>query len=237
MSAINQNEKSQSPIILALDTATEACSAAVITPTNRFHEFDVCPQQHSQKALPMVQSVLSKAELQISDIDYLVFGQGPGSFTGVRIACGMIQGLALGTQKPALGISTLAAMAWQATGKKIAVAIDARMGEVYFAAFEKTDSSLIVSHEERVISPAMAAEIATEFQPDSIAGTGWQAYPELSAAIQGKVADVLYPSALAMAELANIDVNLYGNKGTPANKIEPVYLRDKVTWKKLPGKG
>ena len=100
--------------ILAIDTATEACSVALNNGTEQFQEFEICPQQHSQRLLPMVDSVLKQAKMSLSDLDLLAFGRGPGSFTGVRIATGMIQGLALGTGLKVAGVSTLAAMAVEA---------------------------------------------------------------------------------------------------------------------------
>jgi tRNA threonylcarbamoyladenosine biosynthesis protein TsaB len=224
--------------ILALDTATEACSASLAVNEQRFSDLEVCPQQHSQKALPMVESLFEQANAKLKDVDYLVYGQGPGSFTGVRIACGMIQGLSLGTKIPVIGISTLAAMAWQTDGTKVAVAIDARMSEVYYAAFEKQENGLVVVTDECVIPPSEAAELVRQFGPDAIAGTGWAAYPELTASCADLDVEVLYPKAEAMLDLALININNAGDTpiGVPANKVEPVYLRDKVTWKKLPGK-
>ena len=97
--------------ILAIDTATEACSVALQHNGTRITRFEICPQQHSQRLLPMVDEVLKEANITLNDLDLLAFGRGPGSFTGVRIATGMIQGLALGTGLKVAGISTLEAMA------------------------------------------------------------------------------------------------------------------------------
>merc|ERR1712137_1469841 len=97
--------------ILAIDTATEACSVALQHNGTRITRFEICPQQHSQRLLPMVDEVLKETNITLNDLDLLAFGRGPGSFTGVRIATGMIQGLALGTGLKVAGISTLEAMA------------------------------------------------------------------------------------------------------------------------------
>ena len=97
--------------ILAIDTATEACSVALQYNERVITRFEICPQQHSQRLLPMVDDVLKEANVGLSDIELLAFGRGPGRFTGVRIATGMIQGLALGTGLKVAGVSTLEAMA------------------------------------------------------------------------------------------------------------------------------
>ena len=149
--------------LLAIDAATEACSVAVCDGDVIHGQFEVCPQQHSQRLLPMVQQVLAEAELQLSDLELLAFGRGPGSFTGVRIATGMIQGLALGTELPVAGVSTMAAMAQQAYAQQgaeyIAVAIDARMQEVYFAQYQIENGLAKLIGEEAVLPPAQAAEL------------------------------------------------------------------------------
>ena len=117
--------------ILTIDTATEACSVALQFDQTLFTRYEVCPQQHSQKILPMVDAVMKEAGASLTELDGLAFGRGPGSFTGVRIATGIIQGLALGSQLPVAGVSTLAAMAQQVINSgdvsDVAVAIDARL--------------------------------------------------------------------------------------------------------------
>lgn len=225
--------------ILAIDTATEACSVALTDGSRVYSQFEVCPQQHSQKLLPMVDEVLNEAGLSLTDIDCLAFGRGPGSFTGVRIATGMIQGLAFGSQRQVAGVSTLAAMAQQAmqeSGKTTAyVAIDARMGEVYFAAFTLRDGLAEILIDEQVCAPDSAASQLAETDA-VLAGTGWDAYPVLSDYKASQAADVvvLYPNAAAMLPLA--EYLCQQGETVPADDVEPVYLRDKVTWKKLPGR-
>lgn len=224
--------------ILALDTATEACSVALLNQDRTVHNFEVCPQQHSQRLLPMIDELLSTQGLQVSAMDYLCFGQGPGSFTGVRIATGMIQGLALGTQLPVVGVSTLATMAQQAIdehdAQHIAVAIDARMGEVYFAQFRNQQGIAVAIGDEQVLAPEEAAKLILD-DTDYFAGTGWQAYEALkeSSQLQSECS-ILYPNALHMLPLARTAIA--ANQAVAVEQIKPVYLRDKVTWKKLPGR-
>lgn len=224
--------------ILAIDTATEACSAALLTPGGRITRFEVCPQQHSQKLLPMVDAVLREAGIRLTDVQLLAYGRGPGSFTGVRIATGMIQGLALGSGLPVAGISTLQAMAQQVMQASevsyVAVAIDARMGEVYFGLFERVDGMARFIGEEQVCAPADAVVQLADYADFAKAGTGWEAYPELTELLANDSVAVYYPDADAMLELAAAVAD--AGETTDAMGISPVYLRDKVTWKKLPGR-
>ncbi len=230
--------------LLVIDTATEACSVALEVDGKLYHRFEVCPQQHSQRLLPMVDEVLQEAECTVSELDYLGFGRGPGSFTGVRIATGMIQGLALGSGLHVVGVSTLAAMAQQAaethgstqeTG--LVAAIDARMDEVYFGQYQWNPQSACVElvGEEAVLPPAEAKTQLHSERPLIGVGTGWAAYTEALSAPNLKVeGEVLYPDARYMLPLAKQAIAA-GQAGE-IETIEPVYLRDKVTWKKLPGR-
>ena len=235
--------------ILAIDTATEACSVALKYNDTVTTRFEICPQQHSQRLLPMVDEVLKEVQVDLQDIDLLAFGRGPGSFTGVRIATGMIQGLALGTGLKVAGVSTLEAMAYEVSIKTedksalIAVASDARMDEVYFAVYSQSPDGLERRIEEQVCAPEVAVEQLKVLRDNSntvflMAGTGWSAYEKLdqwkSEAGGEALLEVTLPNAQYMLELA---LNAY-EKGeiSDAVNVEPIYLRDKVTWKKLPGR-
>ncbi|MFA0231771.1 tRNA (adenosine(37)-N6)-threonylcarbamoyltransferase complex dimerization subunit type 1 TsaB, partial [Vibrio sp. 10N.261.45.A7] len=125
--------------ILAVDTATENCSVALVIGDQVFARSEEAPRDHTKKILPMVDEVLKEANVALTDLDAIAFGQGPGSFTGVRIGIGIAQGLAFGADLPMIGVSTLAAMA-QGSYRKfgethVATAIDARMSEVYWARY------------------------------------------------------------------------------------------------------
>jgi tRNA threonylcarbamoyladenosine biosynthesis protein TsaB len=225
--------------ILVIDTSTEACSVALEVNQQVFNRFEVCPQQHSQRILPMIDEVLIEADVTLQDLDYLAFGRGPGSFTGVRIATGVLQGLALGTGHKVVGVSTLAAMAQQAFAlhqkKLVSAAIDARMSEVYFGQYQIQQNVMTLIDTEQVISPKEASDILRHSGRKAGVGTGWQAYSELGNLEKiEELADVLYPDALYMLPLAK-DLIAKGY-ATDVEEIQPVYLRDKVTWKKLPGK-
>jgi len=235
--------------ILAIDTATEACSVALQHNGIRITRFEICPQQHSQRLLPMVDEVLKEANITLNDLDLLAFGRGPGSFTGVRIATGMIQGLALGTGLKVAGISTLEAMAVETAAKMndesaiIAVASDARMDEVYFAVYSHTPDGVNRIIDEQVCPPEMALEQLDSMDQEVskkivTAGTGWTAYEKLSEwranTCDESHEDVSLPNAEYMLSLAS-KAQETGDVFDAVN-VEPVYLRDKVTWKKLPGR-
>jgi tRNA threonylcarbamoyladenosine biosynthesis protein TsaB len=239
--------------ILAIDTATEACSVALLNDGNQDSIFEICPQQHSQRILPMIDELLSKHGLKVSDLDGLAYGRGPGSFTGVRIATGIIQGLALGADLRVVEVSTLAAMAQQnymQAGHKISkVLIDARMQEVYFGHYsiENEDGDAIARElqPEAVLSPQEAIAKFAQISDDvklvhnaetvGIAGTGWDAHRDILMAMsESQTVCVLYPSAEFMLPIAKKAFERC--ESISVDDISPIYLRDKVTWKKLPGK-
>ena len=221
--------------LLAIDTATEACSVAVLTDSTAQANFEICPQQHSQRLLPMVDDLLTQAGISLTDLDGLVYGRGPGSFTGVRIATGMIQGLSLGSGLKVAGVSTLAAMAQQAIieskADRVACAIDARMGEVYFAVYENQSGIATLVDQEIVCPPEHAASLLPS--AFTAVGTGWQAYEALTDSLLASTT-ILYPQAEFMLPLGKMLFEQ--GQVSLAENIEPVYLRDKVTWKKLPGR-
>lgn len=220
--------------ILALDAATEACSAALIGPDLALSRFEVAPRRHADLLLPMAEGLLAEAGWSLHDLDALAFGRGPGAFTGLRIASGLIQGLALGAGLPVVGISDLAALAAGARRSagvnRCLVVNDARMQEVYWAAydFDDRDEPRCLG-EEQVAPPAAVVAPAGEWYP---AGNGWVAYPEALAAVHaaasGPVA-ATYPRALDIARLAAPRV-ARGDAGSAAEAV-PVYVRDQVARK------
>jgi tRNA threonylcarbamoyladenosine biosynthesis protein TsaB len=225
--------------ILIIDTATEACSVALEVNQHVHKRFEICPQQHSQRILPMIDEVLKEAKITLQDLEYLAFGRGPGSFTGVRIATGVLQGLALGTGHKVIGISTLAAMAQQAYAQNqsehVCAAIDARMLEVYFGQYQLKQGVMTLMGEERVLSPDEGSLLLSSSKVITGVGTGWLAYPELNVTDKIDVLpDVLYPNAVFMLPIAK--ALIADGQAVTVDDIQPVYLRDKVTWKKLPGR-
>ncbi len=228
--------------ILAVDTATENCSVALMIGDDVISRCEYAPREHTTKILPMVDTVLAEGGLKLGQLDALAFGRGPGSFTGVRIGIGIAQGLAFGADLPMLGISTLAAMA-QGTyrahqSEQVLTAIDARMGEIYWGQYQRqTDGDWRVIDSELVIRPEGLVE---QFSADNgiwlTAGTGWESYAEPLAQlkVQMEKGTVLYPDSQDMVHLAKFA--LARDEAVSAEHASPVYLRDTVTWKKLPGR-
>lgn len=228
--------------ILALDTATEACSAALLHQQQIDARFEIAPRDHTQRILPLVQSLLQAQQLDLTALDALAFGRGPGSFTGVRIGIGIAQGLALGANLPMIGVSSLATMAqgaWRLTGAtRVLAAIDARMGELYWAEYQRDEAGCWHGAEsEAVLKPeAAAARIAALSGEWATVGTGWAAWPELINTPGATLLTtcVTLPAAEDMLPLA-LQAWQQGNTVAVEN-AEPVYLRNEVAWKKLPGR-
>ncbi len=224
--------------ILALDTATEACSAALFDGISLIERYQVAPREHNNLILPMIKSLLAEADWRMQDLEGLAFGAGPGSFTGVRIAAGVIQGLALGLDLRVVGVSTLAALA-EAGMRDLNVdsalaAIDARMGQVYWGAYHKTDQGhVVLSGEEVVIDPSDVPMPSMTFEAG--VGSGWGTYRDVLGERLGQLpAHMLpdrFPRAASIARL--------GFKGfrqgldVAGSQAQPSYLRNEVA--KKPG--
>lgn len=228
--------------ILAIDTATEACSAALWNDGTVSAHFELCPREHTQRILPMVQDILTADDTRLSDLDALAFGRGPGSFTGVRIGIGIAQGLALGAGLPMIGVSTLMTMAqgaWRKTGAtRVLAAIDARMGEVYWAEYQRDASGIWHGEETEAVLKPEAVNVRLK-QLDgqwATVGTGWQAWPDMVLNTQVQLVDgeVTLPAAEDMLPVAC--QLLAQGKTVAVEHAEPIYLRNEVAWKKLPGR-
>jgi len=225
--------------ILIIDTSTEACSAALSLDGQIISRFEVAPRIHTKLILPMIDDLLDQAKLCVNDLNAIAWGRGPGSFTGVRIGSGIMQGLALGSNKPVLPISTLATMAQQAIeqhkAQYVMAAIDARMGEVYWGVFKNTDGLATLVGQEQVIAPERLLEQHFEQSHYCAVGTGWQSYPQLlTLATIEPLEQILYPDAKYMAALAQ--QQWQAGQAIDVEDATPVYLRDTVTWQKLPGR-
>ena len=216
--------------LLALDTATEACSAAVWVDGNVLERYELAPRRHAVLILPMIEALLAEAGLSAGQLDAIAVGRGPGAFTGVRIAMGIAQGIAFAADRPVAPVSTLAALALgaaRATGAvRIAAALDARMGEVYWGLYAVNSYEAELLGEERVCAPeAVAAPSGAWFG----AGSGWAVYAEALAqrlTVSGWRGDC-YPRAGDIARLAAAP----SQRGAwvVAEQALPVYLRDRVT--------
>lgn len=221
--------------LLAIETATEACSAALMIDGKITEKYDLTPNGHSKMILPMIDALLSEADLQPSDLDGLAFGCGPGSFTGVRIATGIIQGIAFALELTVVPVSNLAAVAQDFFDHNVEntafVAMDARMGEIYWAIYQRNAEGYAKLIEKEAVLPAEKIEFP-EVTGVGI-GTGWKDYhPELLSRLSQRVirykVDNL-PRARTIARLGE-----YGFKqgfAVPVEQAMPVYLRDKVAKK------
>lgn len=214
--------------LLALDTATEACSAALLHEGRVYQRAEVIPRLHAQRLLPMIEEIMAEAGIGMSEVDALVFGRGPGAFTGVRIATGMVQGLAFATGKPVIGISNLAALAqraWREQGaEQVCAAIDARMDEVYWGCYRLQNGVMTLTGVETVCAPEQVSP-ARDMDNPTGAGTGWQYAERLAVAVSASWPQML-PDAVDLLSLA-IPAWEAGEILDAAD-AQPVYLRDKV---------
>lgn len=221
--------------LLALDTASALCSAAVLDGDRLLTREVPTPRDHATLLLPMVHGLLAQSGLALTDLDAVAFGRGPGSFTGLRVAASIAQGLALGAGLPVVPVSDLRALALQAAEAlgsparpvRVACCMDARMSEVYAAYFEFAGDGLPADAPERVCAPAALDAPA---QPmDAVIGRGFEAYAEALASLRGPHTLVLAqaePRACDIARLAAWDFAAVG--GRDAAEALPVYLRDDV---------
>lgn len=218
--------------LLAIETATEACSVALIHGQDIIARSEVAPRRHTELVFPMADALLAEAGIGRHALDAIAVGRGPGAFTGVRLGVSLAQGMALALDLPVITISSLAALALEAPEDEdaaILAVIDARMGEIYAACYRRDDSGgLIALDDERVCKPeALVLPQASSWQ---VVGTGWATYATiLSERFTGvlRSADgARYPQAAHVAELAMREFNA-GRAQSPELAL-PVYLRDKV---------
>lgn len=218
--------------LLALDTSTEACSAALLAGGQIRERFVVTPQGHSDLILKMLESLLREAGISLGAVDALAFGQGPGSFTGIRIGVGVAQGIAFAHDLPVVPISSLAALAQACSAKKILAAIDARMGEIYWGGYKRGADNLVqLEGVEQVCAPGAVPLVAgTNWFG---AGTGWGTYSDkLCARLGGRVVGwepECYPRASAIVQLGAAAFSR--GETVMAEQAMPVYLRNKVAQK------
>lgn len=221
--------------LLAVESATDACSAALWLDGDVLERFAVEPRQHSALLLPMLDELLAEAGLGLNQLDGLGFGRGPGSFTGVRIATGVIQGIALAAGLPVAPVSTLAALALQAfdeSGAHWAFAgLDARMDEVYWGVYRRAPSGGVNLWNSESVGPASAVAYPEDTSGVGV-GSAWDQYHAILSARLGDGVSWLpgrQPRAGHVARLAAID--LQRGLGVAAEDALPVYLRDTVVKK------
>lgn len=222
--------------ILSVETSTESCSTALYTEDKVYVRHQIAPQEHSKLVLHMLDELLIEAEVALEDIDLLAFGAGPGSFTGLRIAAGVIQGLSFGINKPVVPVSTLQALAQSVYRRfgytEVFAALDAKMQQIY-CGFYKLDTEEIMQPclPERVVYPSELTELPAEYKTQVWHGVGTGAiayHKELETYMPYNILEttLLYPSALEIAKLAS---KIYLKQGgISAAQVIPVYLRNDV---------
>ena len=217
--------------ILAIETSTEYCSAALWQDGKVSERCELVGQKHSEVLMAMLDALLRDAGVKITQVDGIAFGKGPGSFTGVRIACGVAQGLAFGADVKVVGVCTLEALA-QASGRdKVIAALDARMGELYLAAYEKRNGGWTA-----VIAPCLCrADTAPDVDGDGWfgAGSGFAVNEATLSARYGKQLSgmdaQIVPRAGAVVQIAAVE--FAKDNAVDAALALPLYLRDKVALK------
>lgn len=237
--------------ILALETSTHACSTALLEGNLRnfscIERFEIAPRQHTQMILPMVDSVLDEAGYDIKQVDVLAFGRGPGAFTGVRVATGVVQAISYGADLPVAQISSLAAIAQacyrQEKKEKVLVANDARMDEVYFGAYELNEGFMTLVSQEQVIKPEKLSNYLQKASNSIVldrnwyaVGTGWSVYEKqlqkvlIDAQLEHSIDETLeFPRAKDIGYLAFSEASQ--GKLISSEQVSPVYLRDDVAKK------
>lgn len=210
--------------LLVLDTSTEWCSAALWLDGELVSRRELAEQRHSSLLLPMVDTLLREAGLSLRELDGLAYGVGPGSFTGLRIACAVTQGLAFGADLPVVGVSTLASMAEQCGGERVLTMLDARMAEVYWAAYQREDADW-----QAVIDPQLALPDSVKLPDDNGwagAGNGFALLGTPHGLPLTHLDTTIMPDAAAMAPLA---ARAFARgEAFDAALAAPIYLRDKV---------
>jgi len=219
--------------LLAIETATEACSVALCLGTDLLERSELAPRAHAELLLPWIGELLAEGGVRLADLDALAFSRGPGSFTSLRIGIGVAQGLAWGAGIGVVPVSTLQATAQAVAGENLRaaiVALDARMDEVYCGAFRLDQHGLMQpAGGERVCAPQEVTQM--ESRGWSGVGNGFGRYSVLEA-FAGRLESVhaeAWPQAAAMIPLA-LDW-LARNDPLPAHRAQPVYIRDEVAQK------
>jgi tRNA threonylcarbamoyladenosine biosynthesis protein TsaB len=225
-------------LILALDSSTDACSVALYADGQLSTRSELAAKSHTQLLLPMVDDVLQSSGLKLGDLDAIAFGCGPGSFTGLRICMGVVQGLAFGAQLPVIPVSTLKAMAMgyyranPETELPVLAALDARMDEVYWGLFTRKGDSVASLSDECVMKPELLSEqgIIQSLAGQFIAvGPGWH-YPAMKTLASLTLVVDGQPEAEDMALIAAHVWSVGG--AIDVLDAQPVYLRDTISWQK-----
>lgn len=213
--------------LLALDTSTEFLSLALQLGDKTYVHYQHAGNTSSELILPQIQVLLDTVNIQLSDLNGIAFGAGPGAFTGVRVACGVAQGLGFGANIPVVGVNTLLALAEASGEDKVIACLDARMSEIYHAAYVRKNGGWIEKSATIVCKPEAAPVLAGEWFG---VGSGWAVYGETLSKIYaqnlGQVFCNITPTAEAILQLAK--PTFEAGLAKPASEAAPIYIRNRV---------
>ncbi len=220
--------------ILAIDTTTDLCSAALSKGGQIYSRKVAAPREHAQRLLSLIDGLLLEAEVKLNQLDAVAFGCGPGSFTGIRIATGIAQGLAFGAGVPVIPISTLRAIAWvtaqQFGATQVMTALDARQHEVYWGLYKADKKFLMKRYKEEGVYAPKSVPLPKTLNAWVGSGAGWQAYlgplTEATGNAQAALYEDILPEAEAIVQLALAD--FAQGLAIPAEQAHPTYIRHKV---------
>ena len=227
--------------LIALEASSDACSVALLLDEKVYALHELAPRSHAQRLLPMVQQLLLEHSVSLKDLDAIAFGRGPGSFTGLRIAAGVTQGLAFGTDLPVVAVSTLEALVKgvqrQGVTKGLVLPlIDARMEEVYSALYQFDDShNYKPIAEERVCKPADIPFLESLKKAEKLTLLGSGSNLLFDALNSAGIKHFEYdehalPHAQDLIRIA--EQKLLDGETLSAEQAIPVYLRGASAWKK-----
>ena len=231
--------------ILAIDTATDACSVALYRDGQYTELHEVIPRQHSQRLMPMLQALLPSGDLRGQGIDAIAYGSGPGSFTGLRIAASAVQGLAFANELPAIPVSTLVCQVQTALrmgllepGDRVLSMLDARINEVYWALCDINDGTVVQCLGPAVCKPA---EVLLGYEgegPNRGVGSGFNYQEDLPGDVKGGLQSVFSDVLPSARDLIPLALEKFASAATQrADQVLPVYVREEVSWKKLSEQG
>ncbi|MEP5567878.1 MAG: tRNA (adenosine(37)-N6)-threonylcarbamoyltransferase complex dimerization subunit type 1 TsaB [Halioglobus sp.] len=230
--------------ILAIETATEACSVAIWRDPELRQRHEIAPRQHSQLLMGMLRELLPNGQLQAHGVEAIAYGCGPGSFTGLRIAASAVQGLAYASELPAIPVSTLACQVQTALRQKLVregdvvlSSLDARINEIYYASYRIEDGAPVALQSAQACAPAQV-DLPANIQSLTAIGSGVDFLDACPQTVRNRINDSypkLVPEAQDLIPLALI----LANRGElqAAREVHPVYVRDEINWKKLSEQG
>ncbi len=227
------------PSLLAIETATEFCSVAVHCARVTFHEYAHAGQQHSEMLLPMVERVLTQAGIALSDLDAIAFSAGPGSFTGLRIACGVAQGLAFAQGLPLLPVASLDALALVAQEgmtlperqeQQVLCAVDARMGEVYAAHLKISPQGQVTCVQSaQVLKPEALLAHYDALHFDALVGNAWERFSALTAWGRVSASHIHADAQPDARQILQLGLQQWAQgQAVAADLAHPLYVRNRI---------